>query len=193
MNNEEQKAKHAEYMREYRKKNKEEFNRKKREYMKEYRKKNKEKMRKYFKEYKKRTHCQKRYDAEHPEWQIMHRYRQRIKKHIDKITVINHYGGKCALCGITDIDMLTIDHEFNDGNKDREGRTSRFYTEVVKDGFPENKGYRVLCYNHNYSIKIKRDKEFHDEKYKKLLAKYGKEDEFIRVSSLKDNLGALKE
>ena len=71
---------------------------------------------------------------------------------INKINVINHYGGKCKCCGETRIEFLTIDHIFGNGNKHRKkvGGGSVFYRWLIKNNLPV--GYRVLCYNCNCAI-----------------------------------------
>ena len=42
------------------------------------------------------------------------RHRQKLR-----IETILEYGGKCNSCGISDIEVLDIDHIFNDGASDR--------------------------------------------------------------------------
>lgn len=82
-------------------------------------------------------------------------YRQRLKKQ-----VIEAYGGKCACCGETSIEFLTLDHIDNNGAAHRRelfphiaaklghglGGWS-FYVKVRKLGFPP--GLQVLCWNCN--------------------------------------------
>lgn len=67
--------------------------------------------------------------------------------------VITFYGGKCAVCGITELRFLTLDHSFNDGAEHRrrlnKSNGSAVYRDIMRRGFPENEGYRVLCWNHN--------------------------------------------
>lgn len=89
----------------------------------------------------------------------------RKRSAIRKIEVINHYGGKCRLCPIKDIDMLTLDHVNNDGSSHRRqlakgfGRNEKStgsivtYRYVIKMGFP--KGFRILCFNHNIKEHLK--------------------------------------
>jgi hypothetical protein len=67
-------------------------------------------------------------------------------------TVFGHYGGKCLSCGITDLEVLTIDHVNDDGVFDRQkwwdnsGRA--IYQYLIENNFPE--GYQVLCRNCNW-------------------------------------------
>jgi hypothetical protein len=75
--------------------------------------------------------------------------------------IFNHYssdGIKCALCGITDCDVLSIDHINGDGGKHRKeiGRSGHsLYVWLIKQGFPE--GYRVLCLNcqHKEALRLR--------------------------------------
>ncbi len=78
---------------------------------------------------------------------------QRLKQ-----VVIGHYGNKCAWagCGITDLDMLSIDHLEDDGAREKEVYRSagfNFYRYVVKNEFPEGK-YQVLCFNHQWKKRM---------------------------------------
>lgn len=72
-----------------------------------------------------------------------------------RLEVLIHYGGnppKCACCGETRYEFLTIDHINNDGAKDRKKFVNNyaFYRWLIKNNFPE--GYRILCYNCNCSL-----------------------------------------
>jgi len=74
-----------------------------------------------------------------------------------RLQVLSHYSDgmpKCAACGLTDIDILCVDHIDGGGNKHREelfgnphccGNT--FYCWLKKNKFPV--GYQILCYNCN--------------------------------------------
>ena len=128
-----------------------EWNAYRRAYMREYRKKpeNAEAMKKYHREYRKRTGCQKRYDAAHPEWQEHHRAQVRAKRAEERRLVIATYGGECEICGITQLEYLTLDHAFDDGAEHRKAVHRKIYHDIIKQGFPKDKGYRVLCWNHN--------------------------------------------
>ena len=64
--------------------------------------------------------------------------------------VIDAYGGKCACCGETRKEFLTIDHVNGDGNKHKKelGVTgSGFYRWLKQNNYP--KGFQVLCFNCN--------------------------------------------
>ena len=70
-----------------------------------------------------------------------------------KLETLTHYGPEGKLqccwpdCGITDIDMLTLDHLHNNGAEDRRkfGKSTP-YKRLRKDGFPE--GFQTLCGSH---------------------------------------------
>lgn len=65
-----------------------------------------------------------------------------------KIDCINHYGGKCACCGIADLSVLSMDHIEGGGRrlKKAEAGHGRFYW-LKKNKYPP--GFRVLCMNCN--------------------------------------------
>ena len=65
-----------------------------------------------------------------------------------KVKTLNHYGGKCACCGETEIKFLAIDHIDNDGGKDRKrAGASCFYYWIKRNDYPTN--LQVLCHNCN--------------------------------------------
>lgn len=93
-----------------------------------------------------------RYTAMQPTWSA--RYSDEVRR-----KVFGHYSNgtlKCACCGESEIDFLTIDHVNNDGARERRrlfgtrnyGGT-RFYTWLARNGFPP--GLAVLCMNCNLS------------------------------------------
>lgn len=81
--------------------------------------------------------------------------RQRVKD-----AVFGAYGGyRCACCGETERQFLTLDHMSNDGAKMRRenfgSRTYagyRTYAWLLKHSFP--KGYQVLCMNCNHGKRM---------------------------------------
>jgi len=140
--------KKLEYNRNYRKNNPELVKQKD----KEYREKNKEKLAKYKKKWR---------EDNKDKWSAYWRgYRQRLK-----VEVFLHYCKKlkCECCGEDFIEFLTLDHKNNDGNKHRrsllikgamkgrQGQNSgwRFYAWLKKEGYPQDLGLRVLCWNCN--------------------------------------------
>lgn len=68
-----------------------------------------------------------------------------------RMEVFEHYGMKCACCGLHDWRFLTIDHVNNDGNEHRRaekiGTGMDSYRWLRKNGYPE--GFQLLCYNCN--------------------------------------------
>jgi len=64
---------------------------------------------------------------------------------------IGHYGGKCACCGESTYEFLSIDHIDGGGNKHRKEINSKggwaFATWLKKNDYPE--GFQVLCHNCN--------------------------------------------
>jgi len=71
--------------------------------------------------------------------------------------VYAHYGGyRCACCGVTDKDVLTIDHVRNDGARHRKSlgihpggsSTQRLLSWLKKEQYP--KGFQILCRNCNW-------------------------------------------
>jgi hypothetical protein len=71
-----------------------------------------------------------------------------------KKEVIDNYGGRCACCGIDDIDVLSIDHIYGGGKahcKEIGGGGHILYRWLKKNGCPKDK-FRVLCMNCNRSL-----------------------------------------
>lgn len=74
-----------------------------------------------------------------------------------RLEVQEVYGGKCACCGETTPEFLTIDHINNDGAQHRKetklkgGR--RFYAWLKRNGFPKD-GLQLLCFNCNCGKQI---------------------------------------
>lgn len=75
---------------------------------------------------------------------------------IYKMEVMEAYKNRtypcCRICGISDIDMLAIDHIDNNGNKHFGNQNTRLtgtslYRWLINNGFPE--GFQILCHNHN--------------------------------------------
>jgi hypothetical protein len=79
-----------------------------------------------------------------------------------KLAVLSHYGfeGKlqCAWpeCPVTDVDMLTLDHVFDDGAVDRKvnqrGCGTQAYRCLRRTGYPN--GFQTLCGSHQLKKKI---------------------------------------
>jgi hypothetical protein len=83
-----------------------------------------------------------------------HREEQRAKQNARtaamRLEVLQHYGGKCACCGETEVKFLGIDHINNDGAAHRKaigGGGNTTYRWLIKHGYPP--GFQVLCHNCN--------------------------------------------
>lgn len=79
-------------------------------------------------------------------------YRKKLR-----IEMINEYGGKCIKCGITDYDVLSIDHIDNTGAEDRKNGLYGYnlYRKLKKDSWPKD-NYQLLCRNCNWKKELKR-------------------------------------
>jgi len=86
--------------------------------------------------------------------------KEKVKKAANKYhrqmkeRLFTHYSNgvpKCARCGITDLDILCIDHVNGGGHQHRLriGITSgyKFYLWLIREGYPD--GFQVLCFNCN--------------------------------------------
>jgi hypothetical protein len=73
------------------------------------------------------------------------------KREHDRLIVFNHYGQICAWpdCGVTDRDLLTLDHVNNDGAKER---IRDIYSRVIAHGFPA--AFQILCWNHQWKKRM---------------------------------------
>ncbi len=79
---------------------------------------------------------------------------------IPRRAVLSHYSisetAQCNCCGESCEKLLTLEHSFNDGKRDRERFTKngkakdRIWKEIIDAGFPEDRGYETLCYNCNF-------------------------------------------
>ena len=71
----------------------------------------------------------------------------------------------CVQCGVSDIDVLCIDHVFNGGNEHRRqlGISSGtvFYRWLKKNNFPD--GFQILCFNCNRKKEMVRLRELHQQ------------------------------
>lgn len=74
------------------------------------------------------------------------------RRQLDRVVIIEMYGGKCNCCGVTEFQFLTIDHVNNDGVSDRasilgDGRrhSSRMYRYLMRSGRRDD--LQLLCWN----------------------------------------------
>jgi hypothetical protein len=130
-----------------------------REYSRKWAKDNRERMRassrRYYwlhrEEIKRRKKGQR--DKSEQSYQVRARRYHRVR-----IQVLKMYSGgrpKCACCGETRYEFLTIDHVRGDGAEDRlkMSRGSGFYGKLLKMRINRRK-YQVLCYNCNMSKRL---------------------------------------
>ena len=100
----------------------------------------------------------RRWDLRHPEgrkakqkkwWAENRDYKVRWNKAkwaIVRKLVFDHYGWRCACCGETTEDFLTIDH-INGGGSKHQDHVHSVYGWIVNHNFPEE--FQTLCYNCN--------------------------------------------
>lgn len=71
-----------------------------------------------------------------------------------KVEVMAAYGGKCACCGESTLEFLTIDHTNGDGCEHRRsvGKGKNIYRDIKRQGFPQDGRYQVLCFNCNIAL-----------------------------------------
>jgi hypothetical protein len=81
-------------------------------------------------------------------------HKSRVKVRID---MIKEYGGKCSDCGITDIDVLDMDHIDNNGSEHRRMGFHGYnlYRFLKKNNWPKD-NYQLLCRNCNWKKELKR-------------------------------------
>ena len=67
--------------------------------------------------------------------------------------IIELYGGKCACCGESRWEFMSIDHINGDGIAHRKatGQGYGYYLSILKEGYQPDK-YRVLCHNCNMAL-----------------------------------------
>lgn len=78
-----------------------------------------------------------------PEWKAKKAKRRRALR----VEVIEHYGGKCACCGESEIAFLTMDHIGGNGTQHRESVGGDIYPWLKREGYPS--GFEPLCWNCN--------------------------------------------
>lgn len=74
------------------------------------------------------------------------RYRGQVLRETTKAEVVAAYGGRCACCGETEIEFLSLDHTDGGGYQHRRARGNKIYGDLKAAGWPQD-GYRILCMN----------------------------------------------
>ena len=97
--------------------------------------------------------CRKARDAQrYADHKEIIREQQRTYDFAVKLKIIEAYGGKCACCGETIPEFLTIDHIDNNGAEERRQNNNltgtKFYRWLIKNNFPKD-NYQLLCCNCN--------------------------------------------
>lgn len=142
--------KELKYAKEYYQKNKEQINAKKREYYQKNKELIKTKFRKYYQNHKEQyAILNKAYQQQHRERYLEHKRKFKQKR---RLIVLIYYGGdppKCACCGESHTEFLTIDHINNDGAEHRKriGGSGNLVNWLIQNNYP--KGYQILCSNCN--------------------------------------------
>ncbi len=88
---------------------------------------------------------------------------QKNKRHRLRSMILEHYGGtppKCACCGETIIEFLTIDHINNDGSKQKleiighkhSGDSLKLYNWIIQNNYPDD--LQILCMNCNWAKRV---------------------------------------
>ena len=117
-----------------------------------------------YKEEKKKRDYQHNYCKAHPEKYKYTEHKKNLEKAnnaMRKQEVFLFYANgtiQCAFCGMSDLDVLCIDHVHNNGRKHRRAignkRGSAFYRWLQQNNYPD--GFQVLCANCNQKKEVLR-------------------------------------
>jgi len=97
-------------------------------------------------------HPYQRFCSKRCKWRWHSGNEQKKKRyHAIRFKALNALGGKCAICGLDDPYMLTIDHVNGNWRRDPFSRRNKraLYRHILED--PENarRHFQALCWNHN--------------------------------------------
>lgn len=86
---------------------------------------------------------------------------ERMNKLKRKVNALRLLGGKCVVCGETDIRILTINHINGGGNKERavgngNQRGGQSYYRALLNGKVDKTKLDLRCYNHNLLYEYER-------------------------------------
>jgi hypothetical protein len=111
----------------------------------------------YYNPYQKEWQREYRKTPKYKEWRKKEEEQRRNKSKEYKKNIIDHYGGECKCCGITNIKFLTIDHINNDGFKLKNRENGKkvknrgggylYYEKIIKNNYPSD--LQILCFNCN--------------------------------------------
>ena len=111
-----------------------------------------------------------------------HNQLQRESYHRLVNDVIDSYGGKCACCGETRKEFLSIDHKNGNGNKQKReigvGDSGGLYYWLKRNNYPE--GFQVLCFNCNLGKRNFSVCPHHKEVFEKEFEVKLKESRYVR-------------
>lgn len=110
-------------------------------------------------QYHKHIEKRRQYERLRSKQKVIENVERRRKR---KQECFSHYSDekiKCAICGIDDLDVLTLDHINGGGKKERDsfckGRGGdRMYSFLKRNKYPP--GYRILCFNHNFKEALRK-------------------------------------
>lgn len=68
---------------------------------------------------------------------------------------LDAYGGRCACCGESRVEFLTLDHIHGGGKADRDANHGSYpiYARLKREGWPRDR-YRILCMNCNHAARL---------------------------------------
>lgn len=91
--------------------------------------------------------------ATHPEQAKAQNERAKQRQQERRLQCFDHYGKRCACCGESHYEFLTLDHVEGNGCKHRaEIHPGQIYTWLIKRLFPS--GFRTLCWNCNWGCRL---------------------------------------
>ena len=129
---------------------------KSKEYAADYRKRNREYIRAWNREYMRKKRLANPNHSKEQYWKHIKKIREtsRVRLLKSKRGVMEVYGnGRCACCGETAIEFLSLDHVNNDGKQHRKELKSKvgssFYRYLRNHGYPHRDRLQVLCLNCN--------------------------------------------
>lgn len=90
-----------------------------------------------------------------------HRVVDKARKKV-RMDMIEAYGGKCIRCGISDVEVLDIDHINNNGAEDRRNHLHGYnlYRHLKKLGWPKDE-FQLLCRNCNWKKHLENIRKSH--------------------------------
>lgn len=106
--------------------------------------------------------------ARKKEWKKRNPNHGRERDYIQRLAIIEFYGGKCLDCGISDVDVLTLDHlegggqlhrrNTNSGHKGGSGLYHWVWKFISKDKKPPM-NLELVCRNCNWKRHLKKVRE----------------------------------